>query len=104
MATFFVFFSNLLNLNFGWIIEFVLGNLFWVFAFAIIVHILFNGQKFFAAFIVFVFAMWLWDDFGALTGVGFIGAKVIAIYYVSKIALLTVVENNRVLKDHFVVI
>ena len=48
--------------------------------------------------------MWLWGDFEAITGVGLFGAKVLAIYYISKIALLTVVENNARLKPYFIVI
>ncbi len=104
MSIFFEFFGALAALNFSWIIAFILGNLLWLFFFATIVYILFNGQKFFTAFVFFVFAIWLWNDFSALTGVGFIGAKVIAIYYVSKMAILTVVENNKNLKKHLVVI
>ena len=104
MSTFFSFFAKLAVLDIGWFFGFVLDNLFWVFVFAAIVYILFEGQKFFLAFVVFVFAMWLWSDFEAITGVGLFGAKILAIYYTSKIALLTVVENNSILRKHFVVI
>jgi len=104
MSTFFSFFSKLLALDFAWILEFIISNLLWLFIFAVVVFVLFDGKNFFAAFVFLIFAIWLWGDFGALTGVGFIGAKVIAIYYISKIAILTIVESNKTLKKHLIVI
>ena len=104
MSTFFEFVGNLLSLNFGWVVNFLLSNLFWLFAHSLLVHILFGGKMFFRALIFLTFALWLWNDFGELSGVGFVGAQIISVYYISKIAILTFVENTPSLKNHLLVI
>jgi len=103
MSTFFIFVGNLLSLNFGWIINFLLHNLFWIFALAMLCSILF-GEKALQGFFVMTPALWLWGDFEALSGVGFYGAKVLVLYYVSKIGILTIVENTPSLKKHILIV
>lgn len=104
MSTFFVFINHLLGFDLLWLLDFVLSNLIWVAVLSVLVHILFNGEKFFPALTFMTFALWLWNDFEALSGIGFAGAQVLAVYYVSKISLLSIVENTPSLKRHLVVI
>ncbi len=71
---------------------------------AVDLHILFNGERYFEALVFMTFALWLWGDFESLSGIGFAGAQVLAVYYISKISLLSIVENTPSLKPHLVVI
>ncbi|HLC93191.1 MAG TPA: hypothetical protein VJH23_05805 [archaeon] len=104
MSTFFTFISEVLSFNVGWLLNFGLSNLFWVFALSALVHILFSGKKFIQGMIFMTFALWLWGDFGSLSGIGFFGAQILLIYYISKIAFLTMAENSQRLRPHLVVI
>ncbi len=104
MSVFFTFVSEALNFNIGWMINFAISNLFWLFALSALVHILFEGKKFFEGMIFMTFALWLWGDFGALSGIGFFGAQTLLVYYISKISFLTMVENSKNLKPYLVVI
>ena len=104
MSTFFTFISEVANLNVGWLISFAISNLFWVFTLSALVHILFGGKKFIEGMVFMTFALWLWGDFGALSGIGFFGAQILLIYYISKISFLTMAENSEKLRPHIVVI
>ena len=98
------FVSNLLSFNLGWFISLVLNNLFWVFAYALLVHIIFNGEKMVAAFVLFALDVWLWDVFGLLSGVSIFGAQTLVIYYITKIGVLAIAEKSETLKSKFVVV
>ncbi|MCR4368863.1 MAG: hypothetical protein NUV67_03075 [archaeon] len=98
------FFAQIASFNFGWIIAFVQEHLFWLFAFALVTHVIFGEKNFVRNFLVFVVAMWLWDAWGYLSGVALFGAKTLTIYYITKIGLLAFVENSERWKDRFVVI
>lgn len=104
MSTFFSFFEHLLSFDLNWIIDLTLGNLLWLFMFAVAVYVLFDKKKFFIAFFFVVIAFWLWGDFEALTGVGFGGGKVLLLYYISKLSVLSFVANHEKLKKNLVVI
>ncbi len=104
MSTFFIFMDHILGLDFPWIVEFMLSNLIWVAVLSVMMHVLFNGEKFVSAFIFMTFALWLWGDFEGLSGIGFAGAQVLAVYYISKISLLSIVENTPSLRRHLLVI
>lgn len=104
MSTFFIFMDHLFALDLHWLLWFLLSNLIWVAVLSVLVHILFNGEKFAPALAFMTFALWLWGDFEELSGIGFAGAQVLAVYYISKISLLAIVENTPNLKRHLLVI
>lgn len=104
MVTFFVVMNEILNFNIGWLVNFLLSNLFWVFALVMLSYIFFGRAKFFEGIVFLTFALWLWDDFGSLSGIGFASSGVLLIYYISKISILAVVENSKELKKHLLVI
>jgi len=103
MSTFFLFVNKLFAFDFAWMLNFLLHNLFWVFALAILCHVLF-GKKALQGFFVMTPALWLWGDFEALSGIGFYGAKVLVLYYVSKIGILTIVENTPGLQKQIILV
>ncbi len=104
MSTFFIFINHLFAFDLPWLLGFMRSNLLWLAVLSALVHILFNGEKFVPAIIFMTFALWLWGDFEGLSGIGFAGAQVLAVYYISKISLLAIVENTPSLKRHLVVI
>ncbi|VVC00069.1 Uncharacterised protein [uncultured archaeon] len=103
-GVFFEFVGPVISLNFPWLVDFFLSNLLWLFILSVMVHILFNGQKFVPALAIFTFALWLWGDFETLSGIGFAGAQVLFIYYMAKISLLSIVESTPSLRPHLLAI
>lgn len=104
MSAFFTFIGEVLGLNISWLINFFLSNLFWLFAMSMLVHIFFGFKNYAKGMVFLTFALWLWGDFEALSGIGFMGAQVLLIYYLSKISLLAIVESSPGLKKHMLVI
>lgn len=98
------FFANLFTLNFGWIIGFILSNLFWLFSLVAASYIIFGEKQFLIGLVIFVPALWLWGSWESVSGVALFGAKTLSLYYISKIAMLTFVENSQFLKDKFVIV
>ena len=89
MSTFFTFFSELFQANTGWLADFLLGNIFWLFGFLVLIYFLFDGKKLAAGILLISFDVWLWQDFGVISGIGIFGANVLAFYYLSKIAIVS---------------
>jgi hypothetical protein len=98
------FMARLFTFDIGWLLEFVFSNLFWLFAFALLVHILFNGKHMLLGIVLIAFDIWLWDVWGSISGLSFFGATTLVIYYISKIAVLKLAETIPQLRDKFVVI
>ncbi|MCH7902415.1 hypothetical protein IIC68_01540 [archaeon] len=98
------FFGNLFALNFGWILGFILDNLFWLFALSAVTYIIFGEKKFWIGLVVFIPALWLWGAWESISGVALFGAKTLSLYYVSKIAVLAFAESSQFLKDKFVIV
>ena len=98
------FIARLFTLDIGWLLEFAFSNLFWLFAFALLIHILFNGKHMLLGIALIAFDIWLWDVWGTISGLSFFGATTLAIYYLSKIAVLKLAETIPSLRDKFVVI
>ncbi|MFH1390807.1 MAG: hypothetical protein ABIH20_00665 [Candidatus Diapherotrites archaeon] len=92
------------SFNFGFLIDLLINNLFFLFGFAAFVHFVFEGRKPFLILLVMIFTVWVWESWGSLTGVVLFGAKTLGLYYLTKVATLTFVENSQALKDKFVLI
>lgn len=95
------------DFNIGWIIAFALDNLFFVFGFSCFVYFVFETKKFghfLIVLIVMVFALWVWETWGALSGVVLFGAKTLGIYYLTKVAVLGIVANSPSLQSKYILI
>jgi len=98
------FIARLLTFDIAWFVDFVFANLFWLFAFAVLIHILFSGKHMLLGIALIALDIWLWDVWGSISGLSFFGATTLVIYYVSKIAVLKLAETIPQLRDKFVII
>lgn len=62
------FLGAFFSLDFAWIIHFILGELFWLFALAAAVAIMYPSEKFFWAFVFMVFINWIFVDLSGFMG------------------------------------
>src|SRR3989344_3857397 len=92
------------NLDIGFFIGVILGNIFFVFALYAMIHIFFNGKKTIYFFVLFAFTLWALIDLETLTGIGITGTLFLLFYYVSKLALLGFVESVPALKKYMIVV
>ena len=98
------FIVHLLQFDIAWIIGVFLSNLFWVFGLSALVYFIFGEKQFWQGFILMVLDIWLFDIFGAVSGISIFSAKTLTLYYITKIAVLAIAENSPALKDKFVII
>ncbi len=82
-----------LSLDAGWWIHVILANLFWVVGFAVAAYYFFGNKRTFSGFILIVFMMWVFLDFTHYSGWYFNVATFLALYYISRLALLGFIEN-----------
>src|SRR3989344_6971513 len=91
------------NLDIGFFIDVILGNIFFVFALYAMIHIFFNGKKTIYFFVLFAFLLWAIIDWEGITGMGISGAGFLLFYYASKLALLGFVETVPALRKYIIV-
>ncbi len=91
---FFEFLSHLVALDIPWLISLVMNNLFWVFAFIALMYFFTEGKKTLLGFLVITFVMWIWVDWETVSGMALFVGSFLALYYISKIALLAIAENS----------
>ena len=96
--------SNLLSLNVSWFVELALGNLFYLFAFAAVMHIFMNGKGVLKGFVVLCLMIWFWMDFAAVSGATLFVGGFLAFYYISKMALLIFAESTPKLKQKLIIV
>ncbi|HIH09797.1 MAG TPA: hypothetical protein HA254_03945 [Candidatus Diapherotrites archaeon] len=101
---FFEAIQALFTLNFQFFIDIIMGNLLWVFAFYVMIHIFFDGKKMLYWFVLWGFLLWAILDWEGLTGMSFTGAMFLLFYYTTKLALLAIVETTPALRKYMVLL
>mgnify|MGYP001612713284 CR=1 FL=1 len=92
------------NLDVVFFVNIIMQNLFWVFAFYIMVHIFFEGKNTVYWFVFWSLVLWAILDWQDLTGFVFTAGAFLFLYYLSKIALLAFAESVPSLKRYLVVL
>ena len=87
------FLQHLLSLGIAWLLNLVLANLFWVFAFFATAYLVLEGKRTLYGFVALCGLIFVAIDFEAGSGLVIFGAGFLAFNYVTKIALLAFVEN-----------
>ena len=93
-----------LALDIGFFIDFVLGNLFWEFAFYSLIYFFYNGKRVLYFAIIFTIMMWAWVDLEHISGLYWTVGSFLLIYYITKIATVAIVESTPRLKRYVVII
>jgi len=91
----------LINLDFGFFIDITMNNLIWVFMFAALINYFFEKNKVFW-FLLWCVEIWVIIDWANFTGMQFTDSNFIALYYITKIALLAIIESIQSLKKYLV--
>ena len=94
----------LASLDLSFFVDLVLNNIFWVFAFYVMIYIFFEGKKTVHFFLLWGFLLWAILDWEYLTGMAFSGSMFLLVYYISKLSLLGFAESTPGLKKYLVVI
>ena len=94
----------LLSLDFGFFIDVVMNNLLWVAIFAAMIHFFFDGKRLVYWFTLWGIDLWAIISWEQFTGMAFSGASFLMVYYISKLAVLSIAENTPSLKKYMVVI
>lgn len=90
-------------LNIGFFIDLFLGNLFWFFLFYTAMHY-FIGKKQLYFALLFSAVMWAWTDLEFFSGLTWVVPSFLLIYYVTKLAVVALVETTPSLRKYVVVI
>lgn len=96
------FLSHVVSLDLVWVMQFILGNLHWLFAFFAISLIFFNGKKIKRRFIILVLVPWIWFDLTHAMGLVFLTGIFLVMYYVGEIALMKFAEDSPQLENKLV--
>lgn len=94
----------LLNFDLAFFVDIFLNNLFWLFAFYVMVQIFFEGKNTLQWFLIWIIEIWIILDWEHLTGFVFTAGGFLVIYYITKIAFLAYAENIPALKKHLVLL
>lgn len=98
------FIQHLLSLDIGWFAALIMNNLLWLFIFYAVMHIFLGGKNVLYGFVVFCLALWAWQDFQNASGVIIFGASFLSIWYITKLALLAIVETVPALSKKLIYI
>jgi hypothetical protein len=93
------FLARLMSFDIIWIVTFVMGNLHWLFAIGATVYIFYDKKRFLLPFIFTVGLMWAALDFSNVSGWTFTVSVFLAVYYISRIALIVFASEIKGLKD-----
>ena len=94
----------LFALDLGFFIDVIMQNLFWLFAFYVMVYFFFEGKNTVYWFVLWNFLLWAILDWEVLTGFVFTAGLFLMLYYLSKLAFLKFSESIPQLKDHLVLL
>jgi len=92
--------THLAALDFAWVLAWPLRNPMMTFMLITVFYMFLEGQKIVSgSFVIFV-ALFAFLDFEKAIGIPFFVGKFVMIYYVTKLAVLVIAENNEVLKKY----
>lgn len=100
----FNFIQHLLSVDVGWFMALIMNNLLWLFIFYAVMYVFMGGKKVLYGFVVFCLTLWVWQDFQNASGVAIFGAAFLSLWYITKLALLAVVESVPALSKKLIYI
>ena len=103
---FFEFLAAVISLDVNWLAGLLFSNLHYLFVFGAIGFFFWGNsvKKMAVIAVMFPILMWTWVDFEILSGWIWAVPAFMAIYYISKIAVLTWAEDTPQLKSKLVII
>jgi len=95
---FFEALTHFLALDFGWFLAAFMDNLMWFFIFFALIYFFWEGKHTLKIFLVFIALVWAYIDMENITGWSWSVANFLLLYYLTKLAVISIAENNRALK------
>ena len=93
---------HLLQLDLAWIIEFILNNLGWGFAFIALAFIFYEGKKVASRFGILMLVPWFTMDMTNVSGIVAYVAAFLSLYYIGEISLMKFAEDDPKFKDKLI--
>ena len=104
MPVFWELLARLIEFDIQWLISLVLHNFFWVFAFGAMAFYYYPKHNMTATALVIILFIWAFIDMTSVFGWLYLVAGFLAFNYISRFTVLTFTENDKILKNHTVVI
>ena len=103
---FFQFLEALLSLDLGWFTWLVEHNIVYAFAFFALCFFMWDGnvRKALGATILLSLVAWIWVDMESISGMVIFAGSFLAIYYITKIAVMAFAEDVPALRKHLVLV
>ena len=98
------FLLHLMELDFPWLMNFIAGNILWVFVFIAAVYIFFDGKHTLLVTGLLVIDVWGWMDFTNIMGWVLLTGGLLSVYYISKLAIMGFAAHDENLKKHLALI
>jgi len=93
------FFYRLFSLDIGWLVSFILGNIFWLFAFAALAHFFFGRVSLPMAFVAVTIYIWTSLEIASALGWVALSAGFLSFSYIIRIIGLTFASTFDSLKN-----
>src|SRR3989344_5311586 len=93
MAMLFDAIAATLTLNLNWWVWIIMNNLFWLVGFMAAAYFFYGSKKTFSGFIMITFLTWTVIEFNVYSGWVWNIAFFLALYYITRLALLGFIEN-----------
>lgn len=87
--------EHILNLDLGWFVGLALGNLAIAFMLFAVFYLFLDGKKLISGSFIIFATLFAFLDLETVLGVPFFTGKFMVVYYVSKLALLAMVEGSK---------
>ena len=94
------FLYRIIELDIPWLVNFASSNLIWIFIFIATIFIFFEGKHVLLATVILIIDVWAWISFTSLLDWVLLTGGLLAIYYISKIAILGFAANEKSLQKH----
>ncbi len=92
------FFTHLFSLDLAWFVWLIFANLFFLFTFIALIHYLYPKTKHLTQivlFVLFCINIWAVVDFSLAVGWIITGSVFLMIHYITRVALVTLVESPK---------
>lgn len=96
------FFYHIVQFDFAYILEFVLLNLHWIFAFFALSFIFFSGKNTIRRFFILFLVPWIWFDFTGIMELIYLSGTFLTFYYIGEVALMKFAEDTPQLADKLI--
>ncbi|HZX20579.1 MAG TPA: hypothetical protein VFF13_06225 [archaeon] len=95
---------SVISLDIGFFIDLFFDNLFFFFAFYVLIHIFVEKKDTFFYVLILLIVLWAFEDIETFTGLTFLSASFLIVYYITKLAVVAFAESVPSLRKYTIII